>query len=92
MPKNETNTEYLQRVRSDCRREVLAYLAEREGLAMQIGSIHRGLRGHSFSLADVTEALNYHESRRFLTVEGADFGAPLAFQVTKEGVKAHRGG
>jgi hypothetical protein len=87
---NENERQQLRR--EECRKEVLAYLAERPGLALSADAITRGLRQYGYSLADVTAALIFKRDKGHVKCEPDADGATLYFQVTAEGTLAHERG
>jgi hypothetical protein len=83
--------EQLQMKREESRREVLAYVAERAGVALSANQIKRGLRDR-FTLADVCAAIGFLVSKGFVKQEPDPMGATLYFQITADGTLAHERG
>jgi hypothetical protein len=79
-----------QERREECRREVLAFLADRSVLAFRAETIRNKLaREHQFSLDEINAALEFQISGGRVTREPDPDGATPFYKVTREGILHH---
>jgi Fe2+ or Zn2+ uptake regulation protein len=79
-----------QRRREECRREVLAYLANRSVVALSADAIHTGLkRKFKFSIEEVEAAIAFQKTQGFISETPDPHGATPYYKATAAGVLAH---
>ena len=72
---------------SEVRKEVLAYLAERQGVSQTSATIHRRVnRENNFTIAEVESALTFLEGMDLVEHEVDSLGATKYWQATSAGV------
>jgi hypothetical protein len=81
--------------REECRRDALAWTAERQAAAHHPKSIRRGLNAgheHDYTDEEVEAALAFLTSAKLVTIVEEKLGATKYYQATAEGVLASERG
>ena len=85
-----SSQEKQQRRREQCRREVLAYLANRSVATLSADAIFEALkRKFRFTIEEVKAGLEFHRSAGRILAQPDPFGATLYYKVTADGILFH---